>query len=110
MEPWFGNLELLHSWYFSHSFCRHAHHTYAIAVIQQGAEKFAYQGASYIVTNTSLEQLAALSHVSPFYLLRTFRQQVGLPPYGYLDQVHLIRCSSLSKVRYQGCSMRVVLY
>jgi AraC-like ligand binding domain len=47
-EPRFGNLDLLHARYITHSFCRHTHDTYAIAIIEQGAEKFAYRGATHI--------------------------------------------------------------
>ncbi len=36
-EPGFGNLELLHARYMTHSFGRHTDDSYAIAVIQQAA-------------------------------------------------------------------------
>ncbi len=215
-EPQFGNLELLHARYITHSFCRHTHDTYAIAVIEQGIEEFAYRGETYrtpagdiaiinpgevhtghavdetgwtyrvlypdpsilqqaasdvlersqgipyfphpviadkqlaqliwklhlaledssskleqdsrllwtlaqLITrhadsrfelksigkesqsiqrvrdyleanyteNLSLEQLAAIANLSPFYFLRTFRNQVGLPPHSYLNQLRL---------------------
>jgi AraC-like DNA-binding protein len=37
--------------------------------------------------NISLEQLAAIAHLSPFHLLRSFRDQLGMPPHAY--QIHL---------------------
>jgi AraC family transcriptional regulator len=37
----------------------------------------------------SLEQLAASALLSPFYFLRTFKQQTGLTPYAYLRQLRL---------------------
>ncbi|HEY0753871.1 MAG TPA: AraC family transcriptional regulator [Ktedonobacteraceae bacterium] len=49
--------------------------------------------------NVSLQELAALVNFSPFYLLRAFRETVGLPPHSYLTQIrvsrakHLIRAS-----------------
>lgn len=214
-EPRFSNLELLHARYITHSFCRHIHETFAIGIIQQGAEEFAYRGETHVAPagsialinpgeahtghaanetgwtyrmlypdvsilqqvasdalqapspipyfsspvvqdtqlarlilrlhialegtfrleqdsrllwtltqlitrhadfhlnpkpvgkesrsikqvrdylnvhyaeNVSLNQLAAVANLSPFYLTRTFRDQVGLPPHGYLNQVRL---------------------
>lgn len=37
----------------------------------------------------SLEQLAAIAHLSPFHLLRSFRDQVGLPPHTYQIQTRI---------------------
>lgn len=214
-EPEFGNLELLHARYITHSFCRHTHDTYAIAIIEQGAEAFACRGETHIVPvgdiaiinpgevhtghaadgswtyrvfypapsilqqaaletsgklqdipffpnaviqdkqlakqllglhktlenstckleqdsrllwtlsqlisrhadphpriisvgkesqtikrvreylethcteNISLEKLAAIANLSPFYLLRSFKKQIGLPPHSYLNQIRL---------------------
>ena len=39
--------------------------------------------------NISLEQLAAIAHLSPFHLLRSFRDQVGLPPHAYQIQTRI---------------------
>ncbi len=36
-----------------------------------------------------LEQLAAHVALSPFYLLRTFRAEVGMPPHAYLENVRI---------------------
>lgn len=43
----------------------------------------------------SLEKLAGIAHVSPFYLNRIFRQEVGLPPYEYLVHVRLQHAQQL---------------
>ena len=219
-EPQFGNLELLHARYITHSFCRHTHDTYAIAIIEQGAEAFSYRGETHIAgsgniaiinpgevhtghaadyswtyrvfypapsllqqaafeasgkpqnipylpaiiqdkplakqllrlhialetknskleqdsrflwtlaqlisrhadtthnlisvdkeslsitrvrhylethytENISLEKLSVIANLSPFYLLRSFRKQVGLPPHSYLNQVRLTRAKML---------------
>jgi AraC-like DNA-binding protein len=231
-EPQFGNLELLHARYITHAFSRHTHDTYAIAVIEQGAEEFAYRGETHVTPagdiaiinpgevhtghaadetgwtyrvlypdpsilvqaaceasgrkqeipyfptpviqdqqvaqlllrlhkalegwnskleqdcrllwtlaqlitrhadsgcplqsvgkesqavkrvrdyldaqyteNVSLEHLATVANLSPFYLLRTFHKQVGLPPHGYLNQVRLVRAKSLLA---QGCQISQV--
>ncbi|HEX7735411.1 MAG TPA: AraC family transcriptional regulator [Ktedonobacteraceae bacterium] len=45
--------------------------------------------------NVSLDQLARLVHLSPFYLLRVFRDTVGLPPHSYLTQVRVARARHL---------------
>lgn len=45
--------------------------------------------------NISLGQLAELVHLSPFYLLRVFRDTVGLPPHSYLTQVRVARARRL---------------
>lgn len=39
--------------------------------------------------DTSIETLANRVGLSPFYLIRSFRQQVGLPPHSYQRQVRL---------------------
>jgi hypothetical protein len=46
-QPEFGNLELLRATYITHAFCRHIHEAYTIGVIEQGVEKFAYQGETH---------------------------------------------------------------
>jgi AraC-like DNA-binding protein len=38
---------------------------------------------AYYAENISLAQLAAVAHLSPFHLLRAFREQVGIPPHAY---------------------------
>jgi AraC-like DNA-binding protein len=41
--------------------------------------------------NVSLETLSQLSQLSPYYLVRCFRQQLGLPPHQYQRQVRLLK-------------------
>jgi AraC-like DNA-binding protein len=45
--------------------------------------------------DTSLEQLASVANLSPFHLVRVFRDQVGLPPHAYLTQVRVKRAKAL---------------
>ena len=45
--------------------------------------------------NVSLEELANFVNVSPFHLLRVFRDVVGLPPHNYLTQVRVRRARQL---------------
>jgi AraC-like DNA-binding protein len=53
-EPRFCNLELLRARYITHSFCRHTHDTFAIGVIQHGAEEFSYRGATHVAPAGSI--------------------------------------------------------
>lgn len=48
--------------------------------------------------NISLDQLAALAHLSPFHLLRSFRNQVNLPPHAYQIQVRITRAKQLLRM------------
>lgn len=41
--------------------------------------------------NVSIETLSRLSNLSPYYLIRCFRQQTGLPPHLYQRQVRLLK-------------------
>lgn len=41
--------------------------------------------------NVSLETLSQISQLSPYYLVRCFRQQLGLPPHQYQRQVRLLK-------------------
>lgn len=45
--------------------------------------------------NSSLSQLAALTHLSPFHLSRVFYRAVGLPPHLYLTQIRVLRAKKL---------------
>jgi AraC-like DNA-binding protein len=45
--------------------------------------------------NVSLEELAAFVNLSPFHLLRVFRDTVGLPPHSYLTQVRVTHAKHL---------------
>ena len=44
-DPNFYNLELLHATYITHTFSRHTHEGYVIALIEEGVEAFRYQGS-----------------------------------------------------------------
>ncbi|MCG8605900.1 AraC family transcriptional regulator [bacterium] len=53
----------------------------------------------YIIENyyesISLDQLARISGMSPYYLLRTFRCAVGLPPHEFLLSIRIERAKEL---------------
>ncbi len=53
-----------------------------------------YLRANY-AEDTSLEQLARMVYLSPFHLSRLFREQLGLPPHTYLNQIRVNRAKSL---------------
>jgi AraC-like DNA-binding protein len=50
---------------------------------------------AHYAENVLLEQLAAITHLSPFHLLRAFRAETGLPPHAYLIQVRVERAKVL---------------
>jgi AraC-like DNA-binding protein len=45
-----------------------------------------------------LTQLAEHVSLSPYYLLRVFRAEVGMPPYAYLESVRIRQAQQLIKV------------
>ena len=49
-DPAFGNLELLHANYVTHTFAPHAHEGFAIGVIEHGVETFRYRNAIHFVS------------------------------------------------------------
>jgi AraC-like DNA-binding protein len=65
-----------------------------------GKEKRAIQRArryldDYFARGISLTQLAAHVYLSPYYLLRAFRAEVGMPPYAYLESVRIRHAQQL---------------
>ncbi|MGD1856644.1 MAG: AraC family ligand binding domain-containing protein [Leptolyngbyaceae cyanobacterium] len=44
---------------------------------------------AYYTRNTSLNELAELVNLSPFRLLRAFKNQIGLPPHAYLNHIRV---------------------
>jgi AraC-like DNA-binding protein len=60
-----------------------------------------YLEANY-TENVSLRQLAFVSNISPFHLLRTFHDVVGLPPFEYQTQ---LRISQAKKLLRDGWSI-----
>jgi AraC-like DNA-binding protein len=45
--------------------------------------------AAHLAENVTLDQLAAVTDLSAFHLLRVFRAAVGLPPHAYLTQLRI---------------------
>ena len=50
--------------------------------------------------NISLDELAALSSLSPWHFLRTFRDETGLPPHAYLTQLRVRTAERLLREGY----------
>jgi hypothetical protein len=86
-EPQFGNLELLHARYITHAFSRHTHDTYAIAVIEQGAEEFAYRGKLTLRPQGILQLLTLEKSIRDTRLMR----QVGRTVYFTLTPAFLYK-------------------
>lgn len=57
--------------------------------------------------NMSLTHLSLIAHLSPFHLIRTFRDEVGLPPHRYLMQVRTMEAKRLIS---RGCSIAHAAY
>jgi len=57
---------------------------------------------SHYTENVSLRQLASISNISPFHLLRTFHEEIGLPPFEYQTQ---LRISHAKKLLRDGWSI-----
>jgi len=53
-----------------------------------------YLRANY-AENVSLSKLTSLTHLSPFYLLRVFRQSTGFPPHEYQTQLRIAHARKL---------------
>ncbi len=50
---------------------------------------------THYAENPMLEELARVANLSPFHLLRVFRQQFGLPPHAYLNQLRIGQAKTL---------------
>jgi transcriptional regulator GlxA family with amidase domain len=50
---------------------------------------------AHFAEDISLEALAKLVYLSPFHLSRLFREQLGLPPHTYLNQIRVNRAKTL---------------
>ena len=51
----------------------------------------------HFTENVSLHTLAKHVSLSPYYLLRAFREEVGMPPYAYLESVRIRHTQQLIK-------------
>lgn len=50
---------------------------------------------SHYAENVSLARLTSITNLSPFYLLRLFRKEVGVPPHEYQTQVRIAHARKL---------------
>jgi AraC-like DNA-binding protein len=57
--------------------------------------------------NSSIKDLASLCNLSPFHLIRVFREYIGVPPHIYLKQVRIKRAKALLA---KGFSMAFVAH
>lgn len=58
-----------------------------------------YLSANY-AENISLSELASLTNLSPFHLLRVFRKQTGVPPHEFQTQLRINQASRLLRQGY----------
>jgi AraC-like DNA-binding protein len=59
--------------------------------------------------NLSLEQLADIARLSPFHLLRSFRDQIGLPPHAYLIQTRIMHAKLLLGMGLSGADTAIAV-
>lgn len=50
---------------------------------------------SHYAENVTLAELASIAQISPFYLLRVFHSEVGIPPHEYQTQVRIAQARKL---------------
>jgi len=85
-------------WVLAQLISRHADSRASLRPLR-GQQTWVTQVRAYLedhyAENVSLEQLASFVNVSPFHLLRVFRDVVGLPPHNYLTQVRVSRARHL---------------
>jgi len=85
-------------WALAHLVARHADTRHVPRTLGQERPAIrrarAYIDAHY-ANDLSLEHLAALVGFNPFYFLRTFHREVGLPPHAYLESVRIARAKRL---------------
>jgi AraC-like DNA-binding protein len=78
---------LLQAYHVDYAYPRHSHDHYVICVVDWIEAHFAGP--------ISLADLANYVVLSPYYLLRVFHEQVGLPPHAYLQDVRIRRAQRL---------------
>ncbi|GAC1428993.1 MAG: AraC family transcriptional regulator [Acidobacteriaceae bacterium] len=97
-------------WTFAHLARRHADSSPSERAV--GSEKAVVKLVreyleDHFADNVSLDQIAVLSGLSSYHLIRVFRSEVGLPPHAYLEQVRINRARQLLRA---GNSIAEVAY
>lgn len=85
-------------WTLAHLIRRHAD-THLIHLPTRAGRPCIQQVQTYLEEhydeNVSLSHLATLADLSPFHLLRIFREATGLPPHNYLTQLRIMHAKRL---------------
>jgi AraC-like DNA-binding protein len=85
-------------WTFTHLVARHAERRPGLRPLKPEptyVERVRRYLDEHFAASPSLDDLASLVHVSPFHLLRVFRESVGMPPHAYLNQVRVRQAKGL---------------
>jgi AraC-like DNA-binding protein len=87
-------------WVLAQLILRHAD-SHAFLRPVRGERAWVQQVRAYLedhyAENVTLEQIASSVNLSPFHLLRVFRDVVGLPPHMYLTQLRVTRARQMLK-------------
>ena len=43
----------------------------------------------------NIEELAKIAHISPFYLMRLFKEEIGLSPHAYINQLRINKAKEM---------------
>jgi len=97
-------------WTLAQLITRHADSRIPVQDVKQERQeirRLKHYMAQHYEENIKLADLAALVHWSPYYLLRVFHQEVGLPPHAYLESVRVRQAQQLLS---QGHSLADVAF
>jgi transcriptional regulator GlxA family with amidase domain len=114
-------LEVMSARWVEHSFAPHMHDCYAVSLNDRGRGAFDCRREAHDATpgtckewldanfeqNVSIRSLADLAGLSPYYLVRAFHRQVGVPPHRYQT---IVRVHRARKLLTSGAALSEVAY
>ncbi|MBD2103530.1 AraC family transcriptional regulator [Leptolyngbya sp. FACHB-261] len=59
---------------------------------------------AHYAADVSIDELAQLANLSPYYLIRTFHHSVGIPPHAYQRQIRVLRAKQALRTSRQSIS------
>jgi AraC-like DNA-binding protein len=83
---------------FAHLIAQHADGDFTpkpVGSERQSVKRTREYTEAFYFENITLEELARVAGLNPFYLIRVFRKELGLPPHEFLTQVRVERAKKL---------------